>query len=97
MKYFIIITAVLTAVSCANLGLCAQADSASPAAQETTEAVDVGNTVCPVSGDTINPETKATYEYQGKIYNLCGPMCVDEFKNNPDEYVAVIEEEEVVE
>ena len=52
-----------------------------------------GNKICPVSGEEINQETKATYEYQGKIYNLCCAACIEEFKNNPQKYVRIVEEE----
>ncbi len=50
-------------------------------------ATDAGNTVCPVTGEKIDAKTKATYEYQGKIYNFCCPMCIDEFKKDPDKYI----------
>ena len=54
---------------------------------------EVGNTICPVSGGKIDEGTKATYEYQGKIYNLCCAGCIEEFKSNPEKYVKKVEEE----
>ncbi len=57
------------------------------------EAVNVGNKVCPVTGEKIDEKTKATYEYKGKIYNFCCPMCIDEFKKDPGKYIKKIEEE----
>jgi YHS domain-containing protein len=70
-------------------------ESAQPAkaSSEVVQPVNVGNKICPVSGDKINEETKATYEYQGKIYNFCCPMCIDEFKKDPEKYIKKIEEE----
>ena len=56
---------------------------------ETTEkgsAVNVGNEICPVGGEAVDGMT--TYEYKGKIYNFCCPMCIDEFKKNPEKYSA---------
>ena len=54
---------------------------------------EVGNQVCPVSGDPIaKPGEKLAmgetikYEYKGKIYNLCCLMCVKDFKKNPEKY-----------
>ena len=41
----------------------------------------------PVSGEEINDQTKATYEYKGKIYNFCCPMCIEEFKKDPEKYI----------
>lgn len=55
-------------------------------------ATDVGNTICPVTGEKIDAKTKVTYEYQGKIYNFCCPMCTDKFKKDPDKYIKKIEE-----
>ena len=54
---------------------------------------EVGNEVCPVSGEEVNDESKATYEYQGKIYNLCCAACIEAFKDDPQKYVKIVEEE----
>lgn len=59
----------------------------------TKEAVNVGNTICPVTGEKINEQTKATYEYNGKIYNFCCAMCIADFKNDPQKYISKVEEE----
>ena len=65
-----------------------------------TEAVEVGNKICPVSGDKVPvPGEKGAmgevvkYEYNGKIYNLCCPMCIKDFKKNPEKYSKIAEEE----
>ena len=65
-----------------------------------TKAVEVGNKICPVSGDEIPaPGEKGDmgeaiqYEYNGKIYNLCCPMCVKDFKKNPEKYSKIAEDE----
>lgn len=62
-------------------------------AESAKNAEDVGNKICPVSGEKIDEKTKATYEYQGKIYNFCCPMCIDEFKKDPEKYIKKIEGE----
>jgi len=54
---------------------------------------EAGNKICPVSGEEINDEARAIYEYKGKIYNLCCAACIEEFKNNPDKYVQIVEAE----
>ncbi|MCM8796679.1 MAG: YHS domain-containing protein [Candidatus Omnitrophica bacterium] len=36
---------------------------------------------------------KATYEYEGKIYNFCCEMCVEEFKKDPQKYIKKVGEE----
>ena len=57
-------------------------------------AVEVGNKVCPVSGEKVGMMgdiVKA--EYNGKIYNLCCAMCKKDFLKNPEKYRAIAEEE----
>ena len=66
-----------------------------------SKAVEVGNKICPVSGDKIPaPGEKGTmgdepvkYEYNGKIYNLCCEMCIKDFKKNPEKYSKIAEDE----
>ena len=68
---------------------------------ESTKAIEVGNKICPVSGDKIPaPGEKGTmgdepvkYEYNGKIYNLCCPMCIKDFKKNPEKYSKIADDE----
>ncbi len=57
------------------------------------ETGNVENKICPVSGEEIKEETKATYEYEGKIYNLCCAACIEEFKKDPAKYIGKIEQE----
>ncbi len=59
-------------------------------------AINVGNKICPVSGEKIgegNSVDAATFEYQGKIYNFCCAACIEEFKQNPDKYIKIVEKE----
>ncbi|MCL4491344.1 MAG: YHS domain-containing protein [Nitrospirae bacterium] len=58
---------------------------------------EVGNKVCPVSGETIDEKAKETYEYKGKIYNFCCPMCIEEFKKDPGKYIEKMEKEKAEE
>ena len=54
---------------------------------ETPKVVEVGNTICPVSGEKIGTMGEAAhYKYKGKLYNLCCPMCVKDFAKNPEQY-----------
>jgi YHS domain-containing protein len=59
----------------------------------TKAAVDVGNRICPVTGEEIEEKNKTTYEYKGKIYNFCCPACIDEFKKDPQKYIKKVKEE----
>ncbi|MDD5465531.1 MAG: YHS domain-containing protein [Candidatus Omnitrophica bacterium] len=55
--------------------------------------VNVGNKICPVSGEKIEEKTKVTYEYEGKVYNLCCASCIEEFKKDPEKYIKKVEQE----
>lgn len=76
---------------------CHTDDANVPAAAQTktekAKAIEVGNITCPVMGEKINPEYKATYEYEGKVYNFCCAGCLDEFKKDPAKYIKKVEEE----
>ena len=62
--------------------------------ESTSKAVEVGNKICPASGDKVGEMGKVVqYEYNGKMYNLCCPMCVKDFKKNPEKYSKIAEEE----
>lgn len=57
------------------------------------ELVNAGNTVCPVMGTKVEPGKALTVEYGGKLYNVCCPVCVKEFKKSPEKYVAIVEKQ----
>ena len=68
---------------------------------KSTKAVELGNKICPVTGDKIPVagekgtmgDEPVKYEYNGKIYNLCCKMCVKDFKKNPEKYSKIAEDE----
>lgn|SRR3989338_4190771 len=60
---------------------------------EASSAVEVGNKICPVSGEKIGTMGEAVhYEHEGKVYNFCCPMCVKDFKKDPQKYIKILEE-----
>ena len=61
--------------------------------EEKSKAVNVGNIICPVSGENVEDMGGGIErEYKGEIYNLCCPGCVDIFKKNPIKYSKIAEE-----
>jgi len=46
--------------------------------------------ICPVMGRTASEEY--SYTYEGKTYYFCCPMCIGEFKKNPEKYISKIKE-----
>ena len=86
------------AMMCGSHGGGAKGHSGHAETAETSSSVqkaaeEVGNKTCPVSGEKITEEAKASYEYKGRAYNFCCPACIDEFKKNPKKYVKKAEEE----
>jgi YHS domain-containing protein len=63
--------------------------------EENAGAVEVGNKICPVSGEKVGGDMGeiVKYEYKGKIYNLCCTMCAKDFKKDPEKYSKIAEEE----
>ncbi|NWF88575.1 MAG: YHS domain-containing protein [Ignavibacteriaceae bacterium] len=49
------------------------------------------NSVCPVSGEEIDPEITAVYK--GKTYALCCKSCLKKFNKDPEKYVSKLSED----
>ena len=65
-----------------------------PMDSKSTKAVEVGNKICPVSGDKVGEMGDIVkYEYNGKIYNLCCKACIKDFKKDPEKYSKIAEDE----
>jgi YHS domain-containing protein len=63
-------------------------------AADAKAGVNVGNTICPVSGEKVGEMGAAVpYVYNGKTYNLCCAMCAKDFKNDPAKYSKIAEEQ----
>lgn len=61
-----------------------------------SQVVEVGNTICPVSGNKVDDGKMGEvvkHEYQGKVYNLCCSMCVKDFKKDPKRFSKIAEKE----
>ena len=52
-------------------------------------AVDLHNTVCPVSGDKVE-SSKLTETYDEKVYHLCCKDCVKPFEKEPGKYAKAV-------
>src|SRR3989338_1601270 len=60
-------------------------------AAQPASSVEVGNKICPVSGDKIAEGKEVKIEYKSKVYNLCCPMCKKDFLKSPEEYIKKLE------
>lgn len=63
--------------------------------EETQTLPNVGNKVCPVSGEAIGGDMGEGVKlvYNGKIYNLCCPMCQKSFRQEPEKFSKIAEDE----
>lgn len=104
MKAILVIVMIIFGLNGVSFAMscCGNADSKNDSGQayaqdsgKESKATDVGNKICPITGETIQKDTKATYEYNGKIYNFCCSMCIPEFKKNPGKYIKKITEEKL--
>ncbi len=68
-------------------------DSASALQGQAVKPVMVGNKICPVMGGKIAEGTNITYEYKEKIYSFCCGGCPDIFKNDPEKYSKIADDE----
>ena len=58
-------------------------------------AVEVGNKICPVSGEKIDGSMGeiVKMEHNGKMYSLCCGMCTKDFNKDPDKFAAIADKE----
>ena len=65
------------------------------AAAEAVVPVEVGNKICPVSGDKVGQDGMEPYKmtHKEKVYNLCCGMCVKDFNKDPDKYTKIAKDE----
>lgn len=52
-------------------------------------AMDLHNTVCPVSGDKVE-SSPLTETYDGKVYHLCCKDCDKPFQKDPGKYAKAV-------
>jgi len=62
------------------------------AAADDTAKKPVTNKLCPVSGSPVSEKYRA--EYNGQYVYVCCEGCVNEFKKNPEPFVAKMSKEE---
>jgi YHS domain-containing protein len=88
-------SSILLAIAAAlTVGGLALGDASTPATQPATtqpaQAVDLGNTICPVSGDKVG-DSKVVEVYEGKVYHLCCADCPKDFQKDPEKYAKAVQ------
>src|SRR5665213_2650859 len=90
-KVIVVIMAVLVL---GGTAIWVQKANAQNMSQIQTAPIEVGNKICPVTGNKVGemgPPIK--HEYNGKIYNLCCGMCPRTFDRDPAKYAKIAEDE----
>ncbi len=60
----------------------------------TDEPVEVGNKICPVSGEKVGGMGDIVkQEHNGKVYNLCCAMCAKDFSKDPEKFAKIADDE----
>jgi len=72
----------------AECGVCEMGSVKTEKASSAAAAVNINNTICPVSGEPVDLMNPITLEYNGKIYNFCCSACIAPFKADPEKYIA---------
>lgn len=93
--YLAFLTLGVLVLAVSGLSFAADSSGSGQAAESIAKSgvVDAGNKICPVLGEPIDEATKATYEYEGKVYNFCCAGCIDEFKKEPQKYIDKVNQE----
>ncbi len=67
------------------------ASTSPPTTQPTApfQAIDLHNTICPVSGDKVD-NSHLVEIYGGKVYHLCCPDCHSDFEKDPAKYASAV-------
>jgi YHS domain-containing protein len=80
-------TAACVMVLGAGVLLAADEAKKAPTTGPTTQAAPV-NKFCAVQGPEHKIDPKVTTQYKGQTIGFCCADCIDEFKKDPDKYVA---------
>ena len=78
--------AVFAASGYAMMGCSMSGHSAHAEEVSAKKAEAIANKACPVTGEPV--DKNVTYEYKGKVYGFCCPMCIEEFKKDPEKPIA---------
>lgn len=84
----VVVFAALVGMAGIGYAMCGSCPGDTKSVGSAGSFVNAGNKICPVTGEAVTEGSKATYEYKGKVYNLCCAMCINEFKKDPEKYAA---------
>jgi len=80
--------------SCCGLSAVRNAAAQTAVRNATSQSVQVGNKICPVTGNPIGVMGPGVQEeYKGKVYTLCCGGCIGIFESDPERYSKIADDE----
>ena len=83
-KLTLILSSLLLTIAVVMIG-CTKSAPTAPAANNTSSAAAVEQTICPITGNPINKSVFV--EYQGKKVYFCCEQCKAKFQKDPEKYL----------
>jgi len=87
----LVVVMIVAAAFISSAAYAASDTAANSIEKKKAPIVDAGNKICPVMGEKVSG--KDFYEYNGKRYGLCCPMCPATFAGDPEKYSAIADKE----
>jgi YHS domain-containing protein len=82
-----IVAAVVVAAAIGIRSASADQPTTAPSNVPATQPMVAVNKLCPVTGEAVDPKVP-TLQYAGKTIGFCCSDCVNEFKADPEKYMA---------
>ena len=90
---FVVIAVAMVAAGLliASAAYAAPEEATVSSTQEASDIIDVGNKICPLTGENVDGKT--FYVYKGRRYGVCCPECGANFAQDPETYSMLAEKE----
>jgi YHS domain-containing protein len=85
----VLVTAIVLGDDVPGMNMLPGPPSATQPSTRPTQAVDLRNTICPVSGDKVG-NSAIVEVYDGKVYHLCCSDCPADFEKDPAKYAKAV-------
>jgi len=82
---------VIAGLFITNVARAVPEETSGSAHREERAIIDVGNKICPLTGENVDGKT--FYVYKGKRYGVCCPECAENFAKDPETYSMLAEKE----
>lgn len=90
MKKSLVVLGLVMAALCLNSPVFAEESTTGVS----SAAKEKQSKFCPICGpsEKMEGDAKYTHEFDGEIYSFCSKACLDKFKEDPEKYIKMMEE-----